>query len=124
MSPDSMISEQYPGHRFLVIETLLGQDEVISTLSKKDRKDLLKESYMKYTRKAMYPGKFAYFGIVNNLALMGKILIAEEFAPFIQSFSDHKAIRDKIKWGVPGTKEEGEELMKHVEQFLNLTNRD
>jgi hypothetical protein len=118
MIPDSMINQQYPGHDFLVMETLLKQDEVISTLPKEDRIKLLKESYEKYTGKLNHPEKFALFGVISNISLMGKILTVENYDPFVQSMKNNKKTKSKIKMGSPFTKEESDEILKYVEHFL------
>jgi len=118
MNPDSMISEQYPGHDFLVMETLLKQNEVINTLPKDDRIKLLKESYKKYTGKIQYPEKYAFFGVINNIALMGKILTIENYEPFVQSIMNKKGLKNKIELGSQCTKDESNEILKHVEKFI------
>lgn len=118
MSPDSMIGEEYPGRHFLLMETLLIQDEVINTLSKKDRFELLRESYIKYSGKVTHPEKYELFGTMNNIALMGKILIKENYIIFLDAISGKKGLKKKIEFGAPCTKEEKSEILKHVEEFL------
>jgi hypothetical protein len=118
MDTDSMKTKQYPGADFLVIETLLKQKEVINTLSKDDRNKLLKELYDKYTGKIKYPEKYAFFGYINNIALMGEILIIEDYIPFVEYISNRKELKNKIEVGFPFTEVESNLVLKNVHQYL------
>ena len=79
-------------YRFMFIEMLLGQEELLSQLSKTERRQLLEECLSKYTAKV----QDETYGTIHwktTAVLMGRILLVEGDGDFRQKYDDDEKLR-------------------------------
>lgn len=104
--------------KFFFIEILLAQDEVISNLSKNDRMQLLRESHKKIIAKQQHPEVYGLMGFTNNTLLMGRIMLKENYAPFVKLVSKDAKLNGILKNAMHISKEYMSEMVKHAEKYL------
>jgi hypothetical protein len=80
MEPDRIIEKNQSPFQYFYIEILLAQDTIINNLSKNDRIKLLEESYKMWKHSWNRS-----FGNTGSLCVMGKILVKENYEPFISA---------------------------------------
>jgi len=104
--------------KFFFIEILLAQDEVINNLSKNERIQLLRESQKKLAAKQKKPEVYGCMGLKNNVLLMGRIMLREDYAPFVQLVTKDTKLSGILKNAAPISKEYMKEIVKYTEEYL------
>ncbi len=104
---------------FFFIELLLAQDEVISNMTNEERMQLLKDSNYKFKEKEKHQDIFGFIGFTNNILLMGRIMLKENYKPFVQAVSLDSKLNKILQDALPVNGEEMEKIIKHVKQCIN-----
>jgi hypothetical protein len=124
MNPDD-IDSNWTSHQkgeysvqFFFVEILLAQEAVIANLSKIDRTQLLEESYNKILAKGKHPDIFGLIGFTNNTLLMGRIMLKDNYAPFVQSVSQDAKLNRILVNAITNNKENMNEIIMHARQYL------
>jgi len=103
--------------KFFSVEILLAQDAVITNLSKNDRILLLRESHKKMTEKQQHPEVYGLVAFTNNALLMGRIMLKENYAPFVKSVSDDARLKGTLQKAMFIGREYISEIVKHAEKY-------
>jgi hypothetical protein len=97
---------------------LLAQDEVIINLSKNDRIQLLKESYKKLRAKQQHPEVYGLMGFTNNALFIGRIMLKENYAPFVEFASKEARLNEILQFTIPSGKEYISKILEYAEKYL------
>jgi hypothetical protein len=124
MDPDSIdntwtsIEKGEYSLKFFSVEILLAQDAVLANLSRDNRLRLLRESHGKMTAKQQHPEVYGLMGFTNNALLMGKIMLKENYAPFVKLVSEDSKLDRVLRDAMFIGEEYIGEITKQAESYL------
>jgi len=106
------------------VHMLLAQDSIINKLTRSESIRLLREVYKKSELPRSIRDSQAEIQIIGatsgyQLALMGRILIKENYKPFVKQLSVDKHLQSDILWIGIGASECSKQVLPYVEQFLS-----
>ena len=104
--------------KFFSVEILLAQDAVLVNLSKNNRILLLRESHKKIMAKQQHPEVYSVMGLTNNVLVMGRIMLKENYAPFVKMTSTDARLNEILQNAMPICKEYMSEIVKHADKYL------
>lgn len=87
--------------QFSAFEMIISYDSIINKMSLDDKKVLIKEALKKYSCKREQQNNYAYYDFATSLYIPTKIMMQENYAPFIQKvFTDTQLqlFVDKLLW--------------------------
>lgn len=100
------------------LEILMAQDVILTNLNKDKRIILLSISMQKYQSKLKYPEIYSILSLENIALLMGRILLKQNYEPFVLKISKNEKLNTFIKQGVLFDTKLINEIVYHTQQYL------
>jgi hypothetical protein len=122
LDPDAVddATKWHYSKQFFYLEILLAQDTVITKLSKNERIQLLNEAHNKFLMKGRHQDKFSPIVFTSNALLMGRIMVKDNYMPFVQEISQNKRLKKGLLDASLNHKDDIIQIIRHAEQRLGI----
>jgi hypothetical protein len=103
--------------RFLYLEIILSQDEILSGLQKSGRRELLQTSYSNHVFRQI-EGSYGNVEFTSTGRLMSKILLMDGYGPYVSEYESKHELKELFENGPRGEIDELNTVVGFVEEYL------
>lgn len=117
-SKSSLMSKGSYVFRIMLIELLLGHEEILPKLKKEEKKVLLEECLIKHEKKQRYPSFFGLMQFKTMGMLIGRILLSEDYKDFVDKYDENSMYKLFLEDKIPTDRQILNEIIHSAHRYI------